>query len=42
MVLEGIEQEGGGKGETEREIIIDVTGTAVSPLPGTKGNKCCF
>lgn len=40
MVLEDIEQEGGGKGEMEGEIIIDVTGTAV--LPGTKGSKCCF
>ncbi len=42
MVLEGIEQEGGGKREIEEEIIIDVTGTAVSLLPGTKESKCCF
>lgn len=40
MVLEDTEQKGGGKREIEREIIIDVTCTAV--LPGTKGSKCCF
>lgn len=38
MVLEDIEEKGGGKREMEREIIIDVTGTVV--LPGT--SKCCF
>lgn len=36
MVLEDIEQEGGGKCEMEREIIIDAV------LLGTKGSKCCF
>lgn len=40
MVLEDIEQEGGGKREIQGEIIIDVTDTAV--VPGTNGSKSCF